>query len=149
MAKERYYTDPEYGLSPKEIEIAESVLRKKITGETFQKIAKRHGITDRHLRNIRRKQAFKDYIKERTIEEFEEDQGEVLDALKRKAKQGNIKAIQLYADIVGLTDKTKKVEVKSEINHQKDVSNDELEAELNELKAIIDEALEDDYKQVQ
>lgn len=127
----RYGTNEDFGLSPHYIEIAEDVIAMKANKMTFKQIAEKHGISDRQLRNIRRQKAFREYIKERTIERFEDEQGDILAVLVEKAKQGNIKAIQLYADIVGLK-RPNQVEVKSEVqvNEFSHMSNEELEAEL-------------------
>ncbi|KXH87370.1 hypothetical protein [Sporosarcina sp. HYO08] len=144
----RYATEEAFGLSPRDIEIAEDIIGMKATKTTFKEIAEKHSISDRQLRNIRRQKVFREYIRERTLERFEDEQGDILAVLVAKAKQGNMKAIQIYTDIVGLK-RPNQIEVKTELRRStRDLSNEELEAEFASIQAELAELLGKDEEQI-
>ena len=125
-------------LTPHEIQLAEAILTMKANNKTYTQIADENGISRRHLQRIREKQAFRDYVKERSLQESSAKTPLVLDSLEKKAIEGNVKAIELFAKIHGLF-APDRLEVESTVT-SKDKTNDDLAADLFELKDLIDES---------
>lgn len=126
-----------YGLSLRDMEIAEDVASMKATGLSFIDIAKKHGISDRRLRDIRRTKEFQAFHRQRTVEVFGERMSNVLTTIANRAESGDMKAAKLFVDIMGLN-AASKIEIKTEEVPLRDKTNEQLAVDLDEMKALID-----------
>lgn len=122
-------------LNPTELKALELILDKG--NRTFDEIAEELGVSARQLRRIREKQDFKQALKDSAVSASSEDVADVLKALTKKAKNGDIKAIQLFVQVHGLI--VEKKEVKStttveDVSNVKQMSNEDIEAELRALQ---------------
>lgn len=106
-------------------------------GMTFEEIAEHAGISVRQLHRWRKDPEFKQAVVQQALENVKEVIPDVLKAHIRKAKQGNMKAIELFYKLHGLLVEKQEVEQKVET---KDVTNDDLQADIAKIKELIQEA---------
>lgn len=123
------------GLNITELKAVE-LLARKSPQQSFREIANSLGISERHLRRIRDKRQVEFAVRERALEIQSEDLPDVLSALAKKAKRGDLKAIEMYLAMHGIN--VNKSEVVQRVhNVQEPIENltdAELDAELEALK---------------
>lgn len=106
-------------------------------GFSFEDIAEQSGVSVRQLHRWRKLPEFKQAIVEQSLENVKDELPDVLSAHKKQAKKGNMKAIELFYKLFGLL--IEKQEIEQTVT-SKDKDNATLEAELAQLKGLIDEA---------
>ncbi len=127
-------------LNETEIRVVEEVANKG--GRTYEEIAKKIGISDRHLYRIRQKPHIKKAIKERTLQAVEEDVPDILGALRKNAKRGDFRSIELVVKMLGLIVDRSEVKQTTTIedNRFKDMTQEDIDEELaaieKQLKVI-------------
>jgi len=123
------------GLSVTEIQAVE-LLARKAPNQSYREIANTLGISERHLRRIRDKKEVELAVRERALEVRGEDLPDVLSALAKKAKRGDLKAIEMYLAMQGINvNKSEVVQtVREERTDFEELSDRELDAELEALQ---------------
>lgn len=123
------------GLSVTEIQAVE-LLARKAPNQSYREIANTLGISERHLRRIRDKKEVELAVRERALEVRGEDLPDVLSALAKKAKRGDLKAIEMYLAMQGINvNKSEVVQtVREEYTNFEEMSDSELDAELEALQ---------------
>ena len=124
-------------LNPTELKALELILNKG--NRTFDEISTELEISPRHLRRIREKPDFKQALKDSAVSASAEDINDVMKALSKRAKSGDVKAMQLFVQVHGLI--VEKKEVKStttveDVSSVKQMSNEDIEAEIRELQEM-------------
>ncbi|WP_274362706.1 phBC6A51 family helix-turn-helix protein [Paenibacillus thermotolerans] len=123
------------GLTVTEIRAVE-LLARKSPQQSYREIANTLGISERHLRRIRDKRQVELAVRERALEIQSEDLPDVLSALAKKAKRGDLKAIEMYLVMQGIN--VNKSEVVQKVHKVSEplekLSDAELDAELEALK---------------
>jgi DNA-binding Lrp family transcriptional regulator len=122
------------GLTVTEIRAVE-LLARKSPQQSFREIANTLGISERHLRRIRDKRRVEVAVRERALEIQSEDLPDVLSALAKKAKRGDLKAIEMYLAMQGINvNKSEVVQRVHNVNEPlESLSDAELDAELEAL----------------
>lgn len=105
-------------------------------GLTFEEVAEQSGISLRQLHRWRKQPEFKQAIVEQALNNVKDSLPEVLQAHEKQAKSGNVNAIKLFYELLGLL--VTKQEITQEVTN-KDKGNDDLESELNDIRSLIDE----------
>ena len=105
-------------------------------GLEFTEVAEKVGISIRQLHRWRVKPEFKQAIIEQSLINVKEVIPNVLEAHRKQAESGNIKAIELFYKLFGLL--IDKQEIESVVT-SKNKGNEELESELSELRGLLDE----------
>jgi DNA-binding Lrp family transcriptional regulator len=123
------------GFTVTEIRAVE-LLARKSPQQSYREISIRLGISERHLRRIRDKRQVEFAVRERALEIQSEDLPDVLSALAKKAKRGDLKAIEMYLVMQGIN--VNKSEVVQKVHNVSEplekLSDAELDAELEALK---------------
>ena len=103
-------------------------------GMQFEEIADKCGISVRQLHRWRKQPEFKQAVVEQSLENVKEELPNVIKSHYDATQSGNVKAIELFYKLFGLL--IDKQEITQEISN-KDISNDSLQQELDELKDIL------------
>lgn len=103
-------------------------------GLQFDEIAERCGISVRQLHRWRKQSEFKQAVVEQSLENVKEELPNVIKSHYDATQSGNVKAIELFYKLFGLL--IDKQEITQEVSN-KDISNDSLQQELDELKDIL------------
>jgi DNA-binding transcriptional MerR regulator len=104
---------------------------------THELFAKEIGVTSRTLRRWKKKDGFKEAVKQRTRELLEDDFPEILGALRREAKQGNFQHIKMALEMMGEYTPTERHEHSGEVEHKHSADLSKLsDDELNTLAEI-------------
>lgn len=121
------------GLTENEIRAVEELANKG--GRSYADIAKAVGISERQLYRIRQKPHIKKAVKERTLQEVEEDIPDIMKALRKNAKKGDFRSIELIVKMMGLLVDRSEVTQRTTIedNRYKHMSDDDLDREIAEL----------------
>jgi len=128
------------GLTETELRVVEELANKG--GRSYLEIAKAVGISDRQLYRIRQKSYIKKAVRERVMQELEDDVPDIISALKRGMKKGDFRSTELLAKMAGLLIERREVTQKTTIEDSRfnDMSQEELDAEIkaieNDLKVI-------------
>ena len=128
------------GLTETELRVVEELANKG--GLSYLEIAKAVGISDRQLYRIRQKSYIKKAVRERVMQELEDDVPDIISALKRGMKKGDFRSTELLAKMAGLLIERREVTQKTTIEDSRfnDMSQEELDAEIkaieNDLKVI-------------
>lgn len=121
------------GLDENEIRVVEELVNKG--GRSYGDIAKAVGLSERHLYRIRQKPHIKKAVRERVMQELEDDVPDIITALKRGMKKGDYRSTELLAKMAGLLIERREVTQKTTIedNRYKHMSDDDLDREIAEL----------------
>lgn len=103
-------------------------------GLQFEEIADKCGISVRQLHRWRKQPEFKQAVVEQSLENVKEELPNVIKSHYDATQSGNVKAIELFYKLFGLL--IDKQEITQEVSN-KDISNDSLQQELDELKDIL------------
>lgn len=122
------------GLNETDIRVVEELVNKG--GRSYEEIAKSIGISDRHLYRLRQKPEVQKAIRERTLQALEEDVPDILGALRRNAKKGDFRSIELVVKMLGmLVDRSEvKQTTTIEDNRFKDMSQEDIDRELADIE---------------
>ncbi|TYS68832.1 hypothetical protein FZC76_07795 [Sutcliffiella horikoshii] len=123
------------GLNETEIRVVEELANKG--GRSYEEIANKLGISDRHLYRIRQNPIVKNAIKERTLQVLQEDVPDILGALRRNAKKGDFRSIELIVKMLGmLVDRSEvKQTTTIEDNRFKDMTQEDIDREIAEIES--------------
>ena len=125
-------------LNPTELKALEMILNKG--KRTYDDIAKELEISPRHLRRIRDKEDFKQALKDSVISSSVANMPAITKALEKKAMSGDVNAMKLFYQIHGMTIERRQVNTTVEnVSENKHKSNEELDADIRELKQLINE----------
>lgn len=126
------------GLIETEIRAVDELANKG--SRSYGEIAEAVGISERQLFRIRQKPQVKKAIRERTIDALGEDMPEIMGQLRKKARTGDFRSIELIVKMMGLLVNQTEVKTTIEDNRFNEMSQDDIDAELaeidNELKLI-------------
>lgn len=125
-------------LNPTELKALEMILNKG--KRTYDDIATELEISPRHLRRIRDKEDFKQALKDSVISSSVANMPAITKALEKKAMSGDVNAMKLFYQIHGMTIERRQVNTTVEnVSENKHKSNEELDADIRELKQLINE----------
>ncbi|MEG8975393.1 phBC6A51 family helix-turn-helix protein [Priestia megaterium] len=121
------------GLNENEIRVVEELANKG--GRSYGDIAKAVGLSERHLYRIRQKPHIKKAVRERVMQELEDDVPDILSALRRGMRKGDYRSTELLAKMAGLLIERREVTQKTTIedNRYAHMSDDDLDREIAEL----------------
>ncbi|WEA43808.1 phBC6A51 family helix-turn-helix protein [Priestia aryabhattai] len=128
------------GLTENEIRAVEELANKG--GRSYADIAKAVGISERQLYRVRQKPHIKKAVRERVMQELEDDVPDILSALRRGMRKGDYRSTELLAKMAGLLVERSEVTQKTTIedNRYAHMSDDDIDRELakldQELKVI-------------
>lgn len=128
------------GLTETELRVVEELANKG--GRSYLEIAKAVGLSDRQLYRIRQKSYIKKAVRERAISELEEDVPDIMKSLRKNAKKGDFRSIELIVKMLGMLVDRSEVKQTTTIEDSRfnDMSQEELDAEIkaieNDLKVI-------------
>ncbi|MFF2291012.1 phBC6A51 family helix-turn-helix protein [Peribacillus butanolivorans] len=128
------------GLNENEIRCVEELANKG--GRSYADIAAAVGISERQLYRIRMKPYIKKAVRERVMQELEEDIPDIISSLKRGMKKGDFRSTELLAKMAGLLIERREVKQTTTIEGSRynGMSQEEIDAEIseidNELKLI-------------
>ncbi|MDQ1913288.1 phBC6A51 family helix-turn-helix protein [Paenibacillus sp. GD4] len=130
----REYMD---GLNEIEIRAVELLANKG--RRTYRELATDLGLSERHFRRIRDKKEVRYAVRERTLELMSDELPDVLGALAKSAKRGNVKAIEMYLAMQGIN--VNKSEVVQTVRDERpdNRSNEEIQKEIAELERMLNE----------
>jgi len=123
------------GLTEKEIEIVTAIAGKGT--KNFDEVAKEVGVSTKTLFNYRQKPHIKKAVRALVLENTGDHLPEVMDILMKQVRKGNVRSLELYVKLLGLSverqdiRQTTTIETKSPYDNMTDA---ELEAELKRLE---------------
>ena len=128
------------GLTETELRVVEELANKG--GRSYADVASAVGISERQLYRIRQKSYIKKAVRERAISELEEDVPDIMKSLRKNAKKGDFRSIELIVKMLGMLVDRSEVKQTTTIEDSRfnDMSQEELDAEIkaieNDLKVI-------------
>ncbi|PRS16530.1 hypothetical protein C6W27_09010 [Bacillus paralicheniformis] len=128
------------GFNETEIRVVEELSQKG--GRSYTEIADACGISKRHLYRIRQKPYIKAAVRQRVMEELEDDVPDIIGTLRKNMKKGDFRSTELLAKMAGLLVERQEVTQRTTIedNRYQDMSSEEIDKEIEtieqELKLI-------------